>query len=143
MTSSVIGGIRGYFKTCPLLENGVIRVNYLGADLEYTIDEVPGEAVLKRYTDGSTVHQTLFILASTELYSRDALENLKVCGFYEQLSDWLEKENRAGRLPELPAGAVPQKIETTTNGYCISADIQQNVQRYQIQCRLLYFKEAN
>ena len=45
-------------------------------------------------------------------------------------------------LPVLPAGCAALSMETTTNGYCIRTDIQQNVQRYQVQCRLLYFKEA-
>ena len=62
-------------------------------------------------------------------------------GFYEQLADWLEMQSESGILPELPRGYTAQKIEVLTNGYCISADMQQKVQRYQIQCRLLYLKE--
>ena len=62
-------------------------------------------------------------------------------GFYEQLADWLEMQSESGILPELPRGCTAQKIEVLTNGYCISADMQQKVQRYQIQCRLLYLKE--
>ena len=50
-------------------------------------------------------------------------------------------ESESGVLPELPRGCTAQKIEVLTNGYCISADMQQKVQRYQIQCRLLYLKE--
>lgn len=142
--NSIIEGIRAYLADCPLLAGGVLHVNFLDdrGPSGYTIDEVPGDLIVKRYTDGSTVRQAVFLVASAEDYSRDALENLKACGFYEQLADWLESNNRTGILPVLPAGCTALSMETTTNGYCIRTDIQQNVQRYQVQCRLLYFKEA-
>lgn len=141
--NSIIEGVRAYLADCPLLKDGVLHVNFLDerGPSGYTIDEVPGDLIVKRYTDGSTVRQAVFLVASAEDYSRDALENLKACGFYEQLADWLESNNRAGILPMLPAGCTSLSIETTTNGYCIRTDIQQNVQRYQVQCRLLYLKE--
>ena len=139
---SIIESIRTFLLTCPLLEGGVMHVNYLEHEpVQFTIDEVPGDLIVKRYADGSTVRQALFVIASSEFYSRDALENLKVSGFYEQLADWLEMQGESGILPELPRGCTAQKIEVLTNGYCISADMQQKVQRYQIQCRLLYLKE--
>lgn len=142
--NSIIAGIRAYLADCPLLKDGVLHVNFLDerGPAGYTIDEVPGDLIVKRYTDGSTVRQAVFLVASAESYSRDALENLKACGFYESLADWLEQNNQRGILPALPAGCTPLSIETTTNGYCIQTDIQQNVQRYQVQCRLIYLKEA-
>ena len=126
--NSIIEGIRAYLADCPLLAGGVLHVNFLDerGPSGYTIDEMPGDLIVKRYTDGSTVRQAVFLVASAEDYSRDALENLKACGFYESLADWLESNSMAGIL---------------TNGYCIRTDIQQNVQRYQVQCRLLYLKE--
>ncbi len=142
MSASMISSIREYLLTCPALTDGVIHVNFLDSDpITYTIDEVAAQPVVKRYTDGSTVRQVVFILASSEYYSRDALENLKTCGVYEQIADWMERQSNAGNLPALTAGTA-QKIEATTNGYCMSADIQENIQRYQIQCRLTYLKEA-
>lgn len=140
--NSIIGGLRAYLLKCPLLKDGILHVNFLEFEpVQFTIDEVPGDLIVKRYTDGSTVRQALFVIASAESYSRDAIENLKACGFYERLADWLETNSRAGVLPELPAGCSPLSVETTTNGYCIDTDIRQNVQRYQVQCRLLYLKE--
>lgn len=139
---SIIESIRTFLLTCPLLEGGLIRVNYLeGEPIAYTVDEVPAKPVVRQYTDGSSLRQAEFVIASSEYYSRDEIENLKVSGFYEQLADWLEMQSESGILPELPRGCMAQKIEVLTNGYCISADMQQKVQRYQIQCRLLYLKE--
>ena len=139
---SVIECIRAFLLECPLLAGGTMHVNFLEHEpVQFTIDEVPTEPIVKRYADGSTVRQTLFVLASSEFYSRNELENLKTCGFYEQLADWIETQDAADHLPALE-NAEARKIEVLTNGYCIAADIEQNVQRYQIQCRLTYFKEA-
>ncbi len=110
--------------------------------MEYTLEDVPANPVVKQYTNGSSIRQALFVLASRELYSRDAIENLKSGGFYERLADWLESQNRKRDLPKLPEGLTAQKLEATTNGYCMSADIQQNIQRYQIQLRLIYLKKG-
>lgn len=143
MSTSILGAVREYLTGCPLFEESSLRVNFLGeAPQEYTLEDVPANPIVKQYTNGSSVRQALFVLASREFYGRDAIENLKASGFYERFADWLENQSRLGNLPVLPEGMTAQKIEATTNGYCMSADIHQNVQRYQIQCRLLYFKEV-
>lgn len=143
MSNSIMAAVREYLGGCHLFDGNTLRVNFLGEDpQEYTLEDVPATPVLKKYRDGSSVRQALFVLASRELYSRDAVENLKASGFYEQLSDWLDAQNFQRNLPALPEGMTARKIEAITNGYCISADIEQNVQRYQIQLRLIYEKEA-
>lgn len=143
MNNSIMGAVREYLGGCPLFDGNTLRVNFLGEEpLEYTLEDVPANPVVKQYTNGSSIRQALFVLASRELYSRDAIENLKSGGFYERLADWLESQNRKRDLPKLPEGLTAQKLEATTNGYCMSADIQQNIQRYQIQLRLIYLKKG-
>ena len=48
-------------RTCPLLdEDGKVRVNFLGdTPIEYVIEEVPAEPIVKRYVDGSSIRQVL------------------------------------------------------------------------------------
>ena len=76
--NSIIEGIRAYLADCPLLAGGVLHVNFLDerGPSGYTIDEMPGDLIVKRYTDGSTVRQAVFLVASAEDYSRDSLVNL-------------------------------------------------------------------
>lgn len=143
MTDSILDGIKNHLETCPLFEGKSLRVNCLGEEpVEYTLEDVPSTTIVKRYIGGDSVRQALFLIASREFYSKSAIDNLKACGFYEQLADWFESQSAAGILPELPQGMESRRIEATTNGYCMAADIQQNVQRYQIQCKLTYYKEA-
>lgn len=143
MSNSILGAVREFLQKSDLFEGNAIRINFLGeAPLEYTLEDVPAEPVIKRYLDGSSVRQALFVIASREFYGRDVIENLKACGFYEKLADWLEAQSAIGALPELSDGMKARKIEATTNGYCMAADIEQKIQRYQIQCRLIYEKEG-
>ena len=144
LADSIIQGIRDYISSCPLLTDGKIKVNYLGSEMvSYTIDEVPTETLVKRYMDGSSVRKFQFIFASREAYSASVLENMKVSGFYEQFSDWMEQQNMLRNLPILPDNCEAKNIRTLTNGYTLNADAQAKQQRYQIQCELRYLKRRN
>jgi hypothetical protein len=93
--------------------------------------------------DGSSVRKFQFIFASREAYSASVLENMKVSGFYEQFSDWMEQQNMLKNLPILPDNCEAKNIRTLTNGYTLNADAQAKQQRYQIQCELRYLKRRN
>ncbi len=138
---SIISALEEYFRGCPLLANGAFRVDYLGiAPIEYSIDVLPVDPIVKRYTDGSSVRQYLFTFSSREFYSPDRLQNIENSAFYEKLSDWCETKNKAQELPELPSGMEAEKLQVVSSGYLFDAKMKNA--RYQIQLRLIYFKEA-
>ena len=112
-------------RTCPLLdEDGKVRVNFLGdTPIEYVIEEV------------------LFIFASRDDYDKSAIQNMLSSNFYENLSDWFEQQTLNGDLPKLPQGMESQKIEAISTGYALEADELEKTARYQIQCKLTYYKE--
>ena len=102
---TIIDALTKYFIKCELLRDGAMRVDYLGEKpVEYTLETMPTDPIMKRYADGSTVRQYLFAFGSREYYSQDRLQNIKNSGFYEKLSDWVEAKSKAGELPELPDG---------------------------------------
>lgn len=138
---AIVESLREWFAECPLLDGENINYNFLDlSPVSFTIDDTPTQPIVKRYIDGSSLRQYEFILASSEYYSRDVIESMKASGFYEDLSAWVEERNNNGMYPVIEEGTV-QEIECTTNGYCIAADIEQKLQRYQIQCRMLYLQE--
>ena len=65
---SMIQAVWDYFSTCPLLENQrILGVDRLGVDpIEYTIDILPGEQIVKRYVDGSSIRQIELTFSSRE-----------------------------------------------------------------------------
>lgn len=138
---SIIDALEKYFIGCELLKDGALRVDYLGEKpVEYTIEVLPCDPVVKRYLGGSTVRQYLFAFGSREFYSQERLQNIQNSAFYERLADWVETKNMSGVLPELPDGMEAQQLEVVSSGYLFDGSMTNA--RYQIQLRLLYFKEA-
>ena len=138
---SIINALEKYFIGCELLKDGALRVDYLGENpVEYTIEVLPCDPVVKRYLGGSTVRQYLFAFGSREFYSQERLQNIQNSAFYERLADWVETKSMSGVLPELPDGMEAQQLEVVSSGYLFDGSMTNA--RYQIQLRLLYFKEA-
>lgn len=140
---TIAKAIYDYFKPCPLLDNGCIRVDYLGpgdSGVEYAIELTPGSQIIKRYIDGATLRQQEFLFACRYFYGADIMQNLANSGFFDELSNWIEHSSDAGILPVLDDGRESRKMEALTCGYLLSEDGQ--TARYQIQCRFIYHKEA-
>ena len=129
MVKSIIEGIAAFFQGCPLLADGVFRVDALG-----------DKPVIETYIDGSSDRRYQFNFGSREYYGMDRLQNIANSTFYEEFAAWAEGENAAGRFPELPEGMHPEQLTVLSSGYLFD-EAMQNA-RYQIQLELIYHKEA-
>lgn len=141
MSKSIITGITNFFMACPLLQDGVFRVNALGDQaIEYNIETGVFNPVLKRYVNGDTLRQYQFNFVSREYYAMDRIQNIQNSEFYEQFANWVEEQDSLGNFPELPEGCVPDSLSVLSSGYIM--DISMRNARYQIQLQLVYYKEA-
>ena len=141
MAKSIIEGLEKYFLQCDMLKDGCLRVDFMGEKpIEYTIEVLPCDPVIKRYINGDTVRQYLFAFGSREHYSQERLQNIQNSAFYERFSDWVENQNKSGNLPELPDGMEAQGIYVVSSGYLFGES--KTSARYQIQLELIYHKEA-
>lgn len=139
---SIIKAIRGYFKKCPLLNGKTINVNYLGEDaISYSIEEVPGNLTIKKYTDGGEMRQKLFHLQSRQTYDKDILSNEAVSQFFEELTQWVETNNKNKVYPELEDELNSLRVEIVTTNYLLSNN--DSKARFAIQFRLVYYKPYN
>lgn len=136
---TILSAVRDYIMTCPFLHDGAVNIGYLGDRIEYSIDVLPMTPVVKKYVGGGCQKQFGFTLTSKEAFDGDARTALDSSGFYEDFERWIEKNERYEIYPELPEGLTPQMIEVTTGGYIF--DIETDMARYQIQCRLVYEQE--
>lgn len=138
---SVLEGVTEYFLRCPLLKEGVFRVDALGPDpVEYTIETGIFDPVIQRYVDGSSERQYQFQFGSREFYSMDRVQNIENSTFYEEFADWVEMKSNEGELPELPKGMHAEELEVLSPEYIFDGAMKNA--RYQISLRLVYFKEA-
>lgn len=137
--STKIEAIRTYLMTCPFLKDGVFGIDYISdAIIEYSImSEINTNMIVKQYVDGSSLRQYPFSIMSNEDYSPEIISQIEASTFYEDLADWIEEQNRIGNLPDIPG---IQSIEIVSPGFLF--DAEDNVARYQIQCRILYVKEV-
>lgn len=137
----IIEALHKWFAKCPVLKDGYLNLERLGAEpIGYTIDaEQPAEPILKRYVDGDTIRQFPFVFASCEYYGADVAKMIENSGFYEELSDWVERQAATGNFPVLDNGRRVQDIKITSVGSPFS--VTENTARYQISMNLIYFQE--
>lgn len=138
--SNLIDSIRTFISSCPFMQDWRVNVDYLGDAMEYSIDPLPCDPIIQRYTDGAAKKQYQFAFTSKEEYDQDARINIENSGFYEQFAEWLESRSFAGELPDLETGKSPVRIETMNSGYLYDVDGENA--RYRIECRLIYTQEV-
>lgn len=141
MVRSIMEGLTTYFLKCPLLKDGVFRVNALGSDpVEYALESAITSPILKKYIDGSSIRQYQFNFNSREAYSMDRIMAIQNESFYEDLCNWVEEQSISGNLPEMPEGCEAQDLTVLAPGFMLDASMANAF--YQVQLQLKYFKEA-
>lgn len=141
MVSSIIEGITAFFMECPLLEDGVFRVDALGDEpIEYLIETGVFNPVVKQYVNGDADMVYQFTFGSREFYTMDRLQNIQNSAFYERFAEWVNEQDRNGIYPEMPEGCYPQELSVMSPGYIF--DMSMRSARYQIQLQLNYYKEV-
>lgn len=141
MVQSIMEGLTDYFLQCPLLKDGVFRVNALGSEpVEYMLETGITSPVLETYIDGSSVRQYQFNFNSREAYSMDRIMAIQAESFYEDFCNWVEEQNAAGNLPDMPEGCEAQALTILAPGFMLDATMENAF--YQVQLQLQYFKEA-
>ena len=133
----MISKIRQYFFDLGIIdENSNINVDFLSNEpIEYVIEPIPIEPILRQYADGSSLRQFVFQFGSREYYGADVIQNMKNTEFYEDFSALIEDNNRKGVLPKING---IQSIECLNNG-TINEDNTDNA-KYVIQMRITYYK---
>jgi len=139
---TIIEALRNWLRTYEPLSAGRLAVDFLPKQAQtYSVDSVPCKEEVKRYLDGSSKRQFLFVLSSREFKGEDIGQNVDNLTFYEGFSNWVLQQGRARRLPNLGDGRRARKIEVTTSGYPFQVD-EHGTARYQIQLRLEYFQKG-
>ena len=134
-------GLADYFLQCPLLKDGVFRVNVLGCEpVEYALESAITSPVVRTYIDGSSIRQYQFNFNSRDAYSMDRIMAIQNESFYEDFCSWVEEQNMAGNLPEMPEGCEAQALTVLAPGYMLDATMENAF--YQVQLQLKYYKEA-
>ena len=133
----MISKIRQYFFDLGIIdENSNINIDFLSnKPIEYVIEPIPMEPVIRQYADGSSLRQFVFQFGSREYFGADVIQNMRNTEFYEDFSELIEDNNKKGVLPKIDG---IQSIECLNNG-TINEDNTDNA-KYVIQMRITYYK---
>lgn len=138
---TIIESLVTYFSDCPIITNlsSNIQVDFLKEKgNSFSIEPIATNPVVSNYIGGGGERQYTFSLAVKFNYSDEARMNLENSGFFEELEEWLETQNKNGNLPTLDGGRVADSIEIISSGYLFGVTQDMKYGRYEIQCRLLY-----
>lgn len=128
--------IRNFIMTFPELKDGCLMIDYLGDKaVEYSVESVPCDKIVKRYADGGCMKQFLFLFASREFYHADINELIDNSDFYEKFEDWIFQTTPEMLSPFLD-GRCAVSLHVLTAAYLY--DTQADTARYQIQLQLIY-----
>lgn len=134
----MIDKLRNYFFELGIIdENSNINVDYLSNEpIQYVIEPIPVEPIIKPYKDGGSLRQFVFQFGSREYFGADVVQNMANTEFYENFSALIEDNNKKGVLPDIDG---IQSIECLSNG-TINEDNTDNA-KYVIQMRIIYYKD--
>ena len=136
----MMNSIKAFVSGCPILSGIDVNINYLGENaVNGAIENVSAESVIKNYTDGGTIRQCVFAVSLRQDYGRDAAANNAAIGLLEQISDWLEEQDRIGMLPILDGNKSPVSLEVLKT--CSPEEKTADTAKYQLQCRLVYYQD--
>lgn len=139
---TIIDGVRAWLKTYKGLADGRINVDFLPEEAKtYSVDSVPTKDIVKRYLDGSSVRQFLFCISSREFYGDNFSQNVDNHTFYEELSAWLESQNKKRVFPDIGEGRTVRAIEISSTAYPFIVD-DHGTARYQLQLNLTYYQKG-
>ena len=107
--------IRDWLRACPLIDpDDLFCVEYICPDpLSYSLQEKHGDPILKRYADGTD--------------------------FWQQLTDWVETQDRHRRYPALPQGCLARSIGVSAPHL---AQAGTDAARYQAELKFTYYKKG-
>ncbi len=138
---TIIEAVRTFIATCPLVQDELLHIDFLPPEAAaYSVDVIPVAPVVKRYLDGSSVRQFLFVVATRTYYGSFVRQQIDNLAFFEDFADWIAAQDHAKNFPSLGTGRQARRLEVTTSGYVFAPDTE--TARYQIQCRLEYYQEG-
>lgn len=139
---TIVDAIRRWLRRYEPLSSGRLGIDFLPREAQtYSVDSVPCKEEVKRYLDGSSLRQFLFVLSSRNFKGEDIGQNADNLAFYQGFSAWILQKDREKDLPRLGPGRTARKIEVTSSGYPFQVD-DCGTARYQIQLRLEYFQKG-
>ncbi len=124
-----------FLALCPALKGRKLTQNYLSQSLSsVSLISVANSPVLKSYTDGGGLYQTVFKLVLREPF--DQKNNFS--SLYSSFLSWVESVNNPSALPSLYNDFSPVSLSVLKSGEVSSSS--PSFSEFEILCRFTYSK---
>lgn len=143
MTKPTIQAMREWLLTCPLIDAqmddcSTLRMNFLGAEpVQFSIEDAPADPILRQYMNGA-LRAKNYALTSCMEYSEQNAVQAANSGFFDDLCEWIDRQNTDKTLPDLGGGRRAEAVAVNTSGYIIATS--DSTCKFQLQLQLQYFK---
>ena len=81
--------------------NYQISADYLGDIGDFSIDKIPTNTEVEKWIIGMVKKRDVYSFRSRKAYSKDAINNLKNIGFFEDFEKKIKSNNDEGILPDI------------------------------------------
>ena len=129
-----------WIKDCPVFERLYFNFGTTDAGTS-TFIPVPVDRTVKKDIFDNEVKQYDFAVSSFSFVDDatfDGAENIEGMSFLQQLTDWIEQQNKEKKFPDFGENCFVEKIEAVQN---IPASLRmQNISKFLTQYRITYEK---
>lgn len=139
---TLIQHMADYLKAFPMLKGERIDIDCLATEEgSFCLYSEPGETVIHRYLDGSSVRRKLFTFAGRRFYGTNLQVQAGNAAFFEDLESWLLRQEQLSLLPKLGEQRRARELTVFSSGAPVYVDDDGTAQ-YQMQLQLIYLQEV-
>jgi hypothetical protein len=118
--------------------NYQINADFLGDVGDYSLNKIPTNSNVENWIIDTSKKQDTYSFRSRKSYSRDTINNLQNIGFFEDLENKINSNNRNGILPNIDN---IESIKCLSCGSLNIADTNEAIFDIQLQITYLDIKE--
>lgn len=118
--------------------NYQINADFLGDVGDYSLNKIPTNSNVENWIIDTSKKQDTYSFRSRKSYSRDTINNLQNIGFFEDLENKINSNNRNGILPDIDN---IESIKCLSCGSLNIADTNEAIFDIQLQITYLDIKE--
>ena len=133
-----------WLEQCDLIREPLLFSFLSEVDGAVSMSPIQGEAVIKRYMDGSSVRAYDFAIQRLARLS-DTTDDTNTQNMYiqRQWADWIKDQQRIGNFPNFGSRCADYSLELLSNMPILSEQYPNGMGKYQFFARLNYREESD
>lgn len=109
---NMIDSMWEWLEGCPLVpQKGRFAISALpGTGIDFLSIDGQQDTVIKQYVNGDMLLEATCRFESADTFDKETLANIANCGFFRDLSAWIDERNDQQILPEMKQGCIADSV---------------------------------